>query len=178
MIGATATSRDAMIAARDAVAFETAALVVANLDGRADRVVPVTTALEIAGLKTELPEIVGDVAVVDVRIVPLAGVAPTPIALVTLIGEVVVVEPLAVCEVEVTTPFDTCGAKRALPEIEGVVALLVGTIAPAAGVAPTPIAPVTTRGEPAAVVTPDPLMTAVEATPPPTPPVIPATPGE
>src|SRR5206468_1420625 len=78
---------------------------------------------------------------------------------------------VAVCLVA-TTPLMTCGAKIALPEIEGEVALAAGTTTPLAGVAPTPTAPVMTRGEPAAVATVDPPIAAalLTTTPPPPPP--------
>src|SRR5207249_7731841 len=68
-------------------------------------------ALLVTGVATvALPVFVGDVAVADGTTTPLAGVAPTLMALVAA-GVV------AVCLVA-TTPLMTCGAKSALPEIE------------------------------------------------------------
>jgi hypothetical protein len=68
-----------------------------------------------AGAKIALPEIEGDVAVVNGTTVPLAGVAPTVIEFVIAIGDVVTV---------------------------GDVAVMAGTTVPIAGVAPTPTAAV------------------------------------
>jgi len=142
--------------------------------------VPVMTPLETAGAKIEVPEIDGDVAAAEGTTVPLAGVAPTLIELVTAIVEGVVAV-LAV--VAVTVPFVT---RAVLPLTVGVVAVVAGTTVPAAGVAPTPSAPVTARGEADAVDAlllpvdtepPDavaaPASTTPPPPPPPTPPVIP-----
>jgi hypothetical protein len=136
--------------------------------------VPVTTPLETAGAKIELPEIDGEVAAAEGTTVPLAGVAPTLIELVTAIVEAVVAVPAVVA---VTIPFVT---RAVLPLTVGVVAVVAGTTVPDAGVAPTPSAPVTARGEADAVDalllpfdTPDTVAAPANTTPPPPPPPTP-----
>src|SRR5260370_8346488 len=90
------------------------------------------------------------------RAVPGAGVAPTLIELVAAIVA-------AVFEVPVTTPFIACGATTAVPLTLGEVVVVAGTTVPLAGVAPTPRAPVTARGD--AVATPPPPPTTPPRTP-------------
>jgi hypothetical protein len=126
-------------------------VVVRSAVGATTRVVPVTLPLETRGAKTALPEIVGDVAAVDGTTVPLAGAAPTPTALLMVIAELAAVFAV-VAVVPVMVPLTTCGAKTALPETVGEVAIAVGTTVPLAGVAPTLTAPVTASGDVAAVV--------------------------
>jgi hypothetical protein len=141
--------------------------------------VPLTMPLETAGAKIALPEIDGDVDAADGTTVPLAGVAPTLIEFVTAIVEAVVGVPVATVFTLVTTPFVT---RAVAPLTVGVVAVVAGTTVPLAGVAPTPRAPVTARGEADAVDTavlpvdidpPDTVAAPERTTPPPPPPPTP-----
>jgi len=149
-IGAIAT----LTLREDVVAAAVVEIIRANaIRGTAVCDFPVTVALATGGVKTTLPETGGRTADAAGTTVPDGGAAPTPIELLIVNAEVVVVRPdVAVGAVPVAIPFTTVGAKRALPaDTLGELAFVAGTIVPVVGAAPIPIAPVVASDDAAVV---------------------------